>query len=95
MVQTLLKRILLAIMIVAACATGVQAETVDTRIGKLEFTHTFTEGYPTDATVNQLFDEMDFQRAVQSYYWAIQWAILGLFTQNFGKYHHAGDKYHA
>jgi len=41
-----------------------QAETLDTRIGKLEFTHDFANGYPTDATLKKLFNEMDFQRAV-------------------------------
>jgi hypothetical protein len=50
---------------------SVQAETLDTRIGKLEFTHSFTDGYPTNATVEKLFDEMDFQRAVQAYIWSI------------------------
>jgi hypothetical protein len=50
---------------------GAAAETLDTRIGKLEFTHAFIEGYPTDATVEKLFDEMDFQRAVQAYIWSI------------------------
>jgi hypothetical protein len=40
-----------------------KAETIDTRIGKLEFTHDFANGYPTDATVKKLFDALDFQRA--------------------------------
>jgi len=46
------------------------AETLDTRIGELKFTHSFADGYPSDATVQKLFDEMDFQRAVQAYIWA-------------------------
>jgi hypothetical protein len=47
---------------IAMLVTGsaLQAETVDTRIGKLEFTHSFADGYPTDATVEKLFNEMDF-----------------------------------
>jgi hypothetical protein len=45
--------------------------TVSTRIGDLSFTHDFANGYPTDASVDKLFDEMDFQRAVQAYLWAI------------------------
>jgi len=53
-----------------------QAETLDTRIGKLEFTHDFANGYPTDATVKKLFDEMDFQRAVQASIWAIPFASM-------------------
>jgi hypothetical protein len=53
--------------------TGVQgqAETVKTRIGELTFTHDFANGYPTDATQELLFDELDFQRACQAYIWAI------------------------
>src|SRR5678816_3295903 len=42
-----------------------------TRIGKLEFTHDFANGYPTDATVEKLYDERDFQRACQAYLWAL------------------------
>ena len=64
-------RTLLAAIISTVCAVNVQAETLDTRIGKLEFTHAFIDGYPTDATVEKLFDEMDFQRAVQAYIWSI------------------------
>ena len=48
-----------------------QAEKIQTRIGELEFTHDFANGYPTDATVEKIFDEMDFQRACQAYLWAI------------------------
>lgn len=66
------KTALIAVAIGAIFASSVlQAETLDTRIGKLEFTHDFANGYPTDATVKKLFDEMDFQRAVQAYIWAI------------------------
>ena len=51
---------------------AVQAqETLDTRIGKLSFTHSFTTGYPTDETIDRLFDEIDFQRASQAYIWSI------------------------
>jgi hypothetical protein len=34
-------------------------------------------GYPTDATVANLFDEMDFQRAVQAYLWALPYVSMG------------------
>jgi len=44
---------------------------IDTRIGTLEFTHDFANGYPTDATVEMLYDERDFQRACQAYLWAL------------------------
>ena len=44
---------------------------IDTRIGKLEFTHDFADGYPTDETVQKLYDERDFQRACQAYLWSL------------------------
>ena len=66
------RKITLAAAVVAALfAANLQAETLDTRIGKLEFTHDFANGYPTDATVEKLFNELDFQRAVQVYIWSI------------------------
>ena len=46
-------------------------QTIDSRIGELSFTKDFENGYPTDETVAKLYDEMDFQRAVQAYIWAI------------------------
>jgi hypothetical protein len=42
-------------------------ETKNTRIGKLAF----ESGYPSDETVDKLYDEMDFQRACQAYLWGI------------------------
>ncbi|WP_145433121.1 DUF1254 domain-containing protein [Lacipirellula limnantheis] len=60
-----------------ACAftwpvASIQAqETLDTRIGKLSFTQDFANGYPTDETVELLYDEIDFQRACQAYLWSI------------------------
>jgi hypothetical protein len=44
---------------------------VETRIGTLEFTHDFADGYPTDATIDKLYDERDFQRACQAYLWSL------------------------
>jgi len=52
-------------------ALAQSGETLDTRIGKLSFTHDFANGYPVDATQKLLFDEMDFQRACQAYIWSI------------------------
>jgi hypothetical protein len=53
-------------------ATGIAARTaIQTRIGTLEFTHGFADGYPTDATIEKLFEERDFQRACQAYLWAL------------------------
>lgn len=40
--------------------------TVTTRIGTL----TFEKGFPTEDTTRMLFDELDYQRAVQAYLWA-------------------------
>jgi hypothetical protein len=64
----------LPILIVAALAgaltlTNARAQTPDsvkTRIGTLNF----ERGYPTEETARKLYDEMDFQRAVQAYLWA-------------------------
>jgi hypothetical protein len=52
-------------------STSAAAQAVDTRIGKLEFTHDFANGYPTKETVEKLYDERDFQRACQAYLWAL------------------------
>lgn len=41
--------------------------TVDSRLGLLGF----EGGYPTPETVARLYDELDFQRAVQVYLWAV------------------------
>ncbi len=48
-----------------------QGESLQTRIGELSFTQDFANGYPTDATQELLFNEMDFQRATQAYIWSI------------------------
>jgi hypothetical protein len=55
-----------------ACAlglatTGAYAETIDTRIGKLDL----ELGVPTEASVEKLFDNLDFQHACQAYLWAL------------------------
>ena len=59
-------------MVLSACtSTPPQAvatpSSVDTRIGKIEL----QSGYPSEASVRKLYDEMDFQRAVQAYIWAM------------------------
>jgi hypothetical protein len=41
-------------------------DSVQTRIGPLSF----ERGYPTPETTRKVFDEMDYQRAVQAYLWA-------------------------
>src|SRR5450432_3487995 len=40
---------------------------IETRIGILKI----DRGYPSVATIKKLYDEMDFQRAVQAYLWAM------------------------
>lgn len=46
-------------------------QSIDTRMGKLEFTHDLANGYPAAQTLEKLFDERDFQRACQAYIWAL------------------------
>jgi hypothetical protein len=58
-------------VLVFGCADNDDPQTLDTRIGKLTFTHDFTNGYPTEETVKLLYDERDFQRAVQVYLWSL------------------------
>ena len=41
--------------------------TVASRLGPLELEN----GYPTDATVAKVFDDIDAQRACQAYLWAL------------------------
>lgn len=55
----------------AASAVAKGPQGIQTRIGALEFTHDFANGYPTDATVEKLYDERDFQRACQAYLWSL------------------------
>ena len=65
----IITKTLSVVAILAAISMGatVHAETVDTRIGKLDF----ELGVPTKETVTKLYDEMDFQRACQLYLWAL------------------------
>jgi hypothetical protein len=55
----------------AATTSQSQPQKIETRIGTLEFTHDFANGYPTDATIEKLYDERDFQRACQAYLWSL------------------------
>jgi len=54
-------------------AAPTQSATIDSRLGKLEF----VAGYPAKGTVAKLYDELDFQRAVQAYLWALPMASYG------------------
>jgi hypothetical protein len=46
-------------------------QAIETRIGRLEFTHDFANGYPTPEAIEKLYEERDFQRACQAYIWAL------------------------
>jgi hypothetical protein len=46
---------------------GASAQTIDTRMGKLQLEN----GYPSQAALKTLYDEMDFQRATQAYLWGL------------------------
>jgi len=61
----------IAASLVVPAAFATAQETIDTRIGRLSFTHDFANGYPTDETVALLQEEMDFQRATQAYLWSL------------------------
>ena len=78
--QNTIKLILFALTLAAASAQSqntpgfnnktlekiMTPDTVETRIGKLSFPN----GFPTEETARKVFDEMDYQRAVQAYLWA-------------------------
>lgn len=77
MIDKIMKKILNTLLRVV-CTVSLLAvyetqagETLETRIGPLKFTHDFANGYPTEATQKLLFEEMDFQRACQTYIWSI------------------------
>ena len=62
-----------AIFLTMTLVLPVSAQSIDSRIGKLDF----QSGYPTDETVQKLYEELDFQRAVQAYLWALPMASYG------------------
>ncbi|MSR63984.1 MAG: DUF1254 domain-containing protein [Planctomycetes bacterium] len=78
MKSTRTQRLLAAALFTASLALPALAqETIETRIGKLSFTHDFANGYPTKETVTKLYDERDFQRACQLYLWAMPMVSFG------------------
>ena len=68
--------IVVALFAFYGCATSSDQTKIQTRIGELEFTHDFENGYPTDETVKKLYDEMDFQRACQAYLWGLPFVSI-------------------
>lgn len=69
--ERMMRTYLISIVITLLASSVAAQSTIDTRIGPLSFTHGFRTGYPTDQTVERLYEEMDFQRAVQAYIWSI------------------------
>lgn len=55
-----------SMMLTCAHAQETTPDKLKTRLGELEF----TRGFPTEETKRKLFDELDYQRAVQCYLWA-------------------------
>lgn len=62
-----------ALILAALFALPAHGETIHSRFGQLEF----EAGYPARETVEKLYDELDFQRAVQAYLWALPMASYG------------------
>ena len=63
------RHLVTAALVSALAISSVQAETpasVKTRIGDLAF----ERGFPTEDTTRKVFDEIDYQRAVQAFLWA-------------------------
>ncbi|MFM9047835.1 MAG: hypothetical protein ACKOOH_09320, partial [Cyanobium sp.] len=50
-----------------AASEGRQTSVQQTRLGALQLEN----GYPSKATAERLYDELDFQRATQAYLWAL------------------------
>jgi hypothetical protein len=61
--------------------------TIDTRIGTLEFEN----GYPSDETIDKLYEEMDFQRAVQAYLWGLPMVEMAEWARNHHEVFGAGQ----
>jgi hypothetical protein len=77
--KTTRKQDLIAITLVCAMvSTSAFAQglpttgTVESRLGKLELKN----GFPTEETVQKLYDDLDFQRACQAYIWALPYMAM-------------------
>jgi hypothetical protein len=69
----LFRKSLLYFFLALFSSVPVQGDTLDSRVGQLEF----KAGYPAKASVEKLYDELDFQRALQAYLWALPMASYG------------------
>ena len=63
----------LAASFLALLVLPVKGAELETRIGPLAY----EAGYPAAETVEKLYDELDYQRAVQAYLWALPMASYG------------------
>ena len=70
--NTLHQATLTALLSASLALSASAAESVDTRMGKIEV----ESGYPSGPSLNKLVDELDYQRACQSYIWGLP--IVGL-----------------
>ena len=71
----------LALCLVFSTTGFAQQEKVETRIGTLEF----EKGYPSQKSVEKLFNEIDFQRACQAYIWGLPMTATEAFVESFKK----------
>lgn len=86
--RTLTAVILAGTLSCSIAAAQPEIQTVETKVGSLEY----VGGYPTADTAQKLYDELDYQRAVQSYLWALPMASYGAFADAhyaLGASHHA------
>jgi hypothetical protein len=60
----------------------VTSNKVETRIGTLKF----TDGFPDDATVAKVYDNLDFQRGVQAYLTALPAVSIEAFLKGFSEF---------
>jgi hypothetical protein len=78
--------LIISALLCTVATTTTHAQTIDSRIGKLDF----KLGVPTKQTAMKLYDELDFQRAVQCYLWGL--AIVGVEQNRQGLVHDTGAK---
>ena len=71
--QTLLTICLIGVLVCPVASAQSGTKTVETEIGALEY----VGGYPTASAAQRVYDELDYQRAVQSYLWALPMASYG------------------
>ena len=53
----------------------------ETRVGQLQFENNFEQGIPTSESSKRLFNEIDFQRACQTYIWSVP--LMGFYEWMF------------